>query len=393
MKTSSIMLQTSVPRRAFIQKLAYTALTIPPALWASSTSLAEPVEASKEAVKAQPSTTTTTQAKKILGVALVGLGKYSEEQLAPALLETKQCKLTGIVTGTPDKAKKWKEKYSIPDKNIYNYKNFDSIKDNPDIDIVYVVLPNAMHAEYTIRAAQAGKHVICEKPMAVSVAECEEMIAACRAANKHLSIGYRLHFDPYNLAIASYGKDKTFGSIKKIIADDGLDIEPNVWRLDRKLAGGGPLMDVGIYCVQGAIYTMGQLPIAVTAHEGKKTDLKRFREVEQSLTWEMEFPGNIIAECRTSYAEELNLLRAEAENGWFQLKPAYEYKGLAGDTSKGKIKLPEVNQQALQMDGFANTVLTDTPSKVPGEMGLRDVKILLAIYEAARTGKKVPLNL
>ena len=385
------MSQSNFPRRAFIQKLAYSAMALPPVVWASSTSLAEPLDASKVSL-AKTKLVESLSGQKVLGVALVGLGKYSEKQLAPALLETQHCKLKGLVTGTPAKAKKWQEKYSIPDANVYNYQNFDSIKDNPDIDIVYVVLPNSMHAEFTIRAAQAGKHVICEKPMATSVKDCEDMIAACERAGKLLSIGYRLHFDPYNLAMVEYSKQRTFGSMKKIIADDGLDIEPNVWRLDSKLAGGGPLMDVGIYCVQGAIYTIGSLPISVTATEGKKTDLKRFKEVEQSLTWQMEFPGGVIAECSTSYAEELNLLRGEAENGWFQLKPAYEYKGLKGKTSNGSFSFPKVNQQALQMDDFANCVLSNKKSKVPGEMGLRDVKIILAIYEAARSGKKVNLN-
>lgn len=386
------MSPSNFPRRTFIQKLAYSAMALPPVMWASSTSLADPLDASKESL-AKPKRMEDLSRQKVLGVALVGLGNYSEKQLAPALLETQHCKLKGIVTGTPSKAEKWKEKYSIPDKNIYNYENFDSIKDNPEIDIVYVVLPNSMHAEYTIRAAKAGKHVICEKPMAVSVKECEEMIAACERAGKLLSIGYRLHFDPYNLAMVEYSKQKTFGSVKKIVADDGQDMEPNVWRLDRDLAGGGPLMDVGIYCVQGAIYTVGTNPIAVTAQEGKKTDMKRFKEVEQSLSWKMEFPGGVVAECRTSYAEDLNLLRAEAENGWFQLNPAYEYKGLEGETSSGKFSFPKVNQQALQMDDFARCVLENKKSKVPGEMGLRDVKILMAIYEAARTGKKVNLKL
>lgn len=386
------MSQSSVPRRAFIQKLAYSAMAIPPVVWASSTSLAEPLEGSKQSL-AKAERIKNLSGQRTLGVALVGLGKYSEQQLGPALNETKLCSLKGIVTGTPEKAKKWKDKYAIPDKNIYNYENFDSIRDNPEIDIVYVVLPNSMHAEFTIRAAKAGKHVICEKPMAITPKECEQMIEACQTAGKLLSIGYRLHFDPYNLAMVEYSRKKTFGAIKKVIADDGLDIEPNVWRLDLKRAGGGPLMDVGIYCVQGAIYTIGANPISVTAQEGKKTDLKRFSEVEQSMTWQMEFPGGILAECRTSYAEELNLLRAEAEHGWFQLKPAYEYKGLKGDTSNGKFDFPKTNQQALQIDDFANCVINNKKSKVPGEMGLRDVKILQAIYEAARTGKKINLNL
>lgn len=340
-------------------------------------------------VRERPSDVGVAQRK--LGVALVGLGKYSTEQLAPALLETKKCRLAGIVTGSSDKAAEWKEKYNIPDTHVYNYENFDAIRDNPDIDIVYVVLPNAMHAEYSIRAAKAGKHVICEKPMAVTVEECEQMIDASRDAGKLLSIGYRLHFEPYNLAMAEFGQNRTFGDLKKIIARDGMDIEPNVWRLNKKLAGGGPLMDVGIYCVQAAIYTSGELPIAITAKEGKKTDMKRFKEVEQSMKWTMEFPSGLIAECETSYAQEMNLLRAEAEEGWFQLEPAYEYSGLKGKASDGPLDFPEVKQQALQMDDFASCVLNNRKSKVPGEMGLRDVKILHAIYEAARTGKKVRL--
>jgi predicted dehydrogenase len=379
-------------RRGFIRHLGFSALALKSAgIFASSTSLEEPVLAAKQAATLEKELA-NQEAGRTLGIALVGLGSYSTQQLAPALQQTKKCKLRGIVTGTPDKAKKWKEKYALPEQNIYNYENFDSIKDNKDIDIVYVVLPNSMHAEYTIRAAKAGKHVICEKPMAVSVKECEDMIAACKATNRMLSIGYRLHFEPFNLTMSEYTKDKVFGRVNKIMAQDGMDIEPNVWRLNKELAGGGPLMDVGIYCVQGAIYTMNQLPIAVTAKEGKRTDLKRFSEVEESITWRMEFPDGAVAECETSYAKELNLLRAEAEKGWYQLDPAYEYKGLKGKTSEGKIDLPEVNQQAIQMDDFANCVITKGKTKVPGEMGLRDVKILMAIYEAARTGNKIKLT-
>jgi predicted dehydrogenase len=331
-------------------------------------------------------------AQRPLGVALVGLGKYSTEQLGPALLETKRCKLKAIVTGSPNKAEHWQKQYDIPKSNVYSYENFDSIKNNPDIDIVYIVLPNSMHAEYSIRAAQAGKHVICEKPMAVTVQECENMIAASAKAGKLLSIGYRLHFEPYNLAMAEFGQNKTFGDVRKIIARDGMDIEPGVWRLNKKLAGGGPLVDVGIYCVQGAIYTSGELPVSVSAIEGKKTDMKRFKEVEESMQWTMEFPSGLIAECETSYAKQMNLLRAEAEEGWFELNPAYEYDGKKGRASDGPFEFPQVREQALQIDDFANCVMNNRKSKVPGEMGLRDVKILTAIYESARTGKKVRLS-
>lgn len=326
-----------------------------------------------------------------LGIALVGLGTYSGGQLAPALTETKHCYLAGIVTGSDDKAKKWKKEYNIPEKNVYNYDNFDEVANNPDIHIIYVVLPNAMHREYVVRAARAAKHVICEKPMALTVAECDEMIDACQKAGRKLSIGYRLHFEPHNMEMMKLGQEKSMGKIQRIVADNGLK---NVkgWRLDKRLAGGGPLMDVGIYCVQGVRYTTGLEPLAVTAKEGEKKDAITFKEVEESLSWEMEMPDGIRAQCKTSYSEEMNLLRAEAENGWFEISPAYEYEGIKGRTSNGKMDFPEINQQAKQMDDFALAILQNRPTPVPGEMGRQDVKILNAIYEAMRTGKRITIS-
>src|SRR5690606_21211014 len=192
-----------------------------------------------------------------LGIALVARGSYAGSQLAPALQQTSHCYLAGIVTGSPSKIPEWMEKYSIQDKNVYSYENFDSIKDNPDIDIVYVVLPNSMHAEYTIRAAEAGKHVICEKPMALSVSDCDKMIAACKKAGKLLSIGYRLHFEPYNLEMARLGTSRVYGDLKTISGGFGFRAGPSQWRLTQKYAGGGPLQDVGIYVIQGMCYTSG----------------------------------------------------------------------------------------------------------------------------------------
>ena len=291
-----------------------------------------------------------------LGIALVGLGSYSTGQLAPALQQTTKCYLAGIVTGTPQKAKDWKRRYGLPDKNIYSYENFDDIKDNKDVDIIYVVLPNAMHAEYVIRAAKAGKHVICEKPMATTVEDCDKMI----------------------------------GEIQSVIAYNGMNGTQG-WRLDKELAGGGPLMDLGIYCVQGARYTTGLEPVAVTAHELVKTQPEIFTEVEEALTWQMEFPGDVTANCKTSYSESLNLLRVVAEKGWYELSPAYGYSGQQGETSNGKMNFPKVNQQARQMDDFADAIINKRPTPVPGEMGRQDVKILMAIYEAMRTSMWVEI--
>lgn len=333
------------------------------------------------------------QSGRKLGIALVGLGEYSEDQLAPALQETKLCKLSGIVTGTPDKIDKWKNKYDIPDQNVYNYENFDSIADNDDIDIIYVVLPNAMHAEYTIRAARAGKHVICEKPMATSVNDCQAMIEACEEANVKLSIGYRLHFEPYNQEMMRLGQEEVYGQVKKIRAENGMEnVEKGVWRLDKELAGGGPLPDVGVYCIQGAIYTKGEVPVSVTAQYEPVTDEEKFNEVEEGISWQMQFEDGLVADCKTSYSEDMSLLRAETDNEWFELDPAYPYEGIKGETSQGEMDFPQVNQQALQMDDFADCIINNKSTRVPGEMGLRDVSIIYAIYEAANTGEKVMIE-
>jgi predicted dehydrogenase len=327
-----------------------------------------------------------------LGIALVGLGNYATNQLAPALQQTEHCYVAGIVTGTPSKIDTWKSKYSIPDANVYNYQTFDSIKNNPDIDIVYVVLPNSMHAEYVIRAANAGKHVISEKPMAMNVKECDDMIAACKKAGKMLSVGYRLHFEPFNLEMARLGTKKIYGNIKKMSAGFGFIAgDPNQWRLKKPLSGGGPLVDLGIYCIQGFCYTTGLDPISVTAQEGPKTDPQKFNGIEESLTWQMEMPGGIICEGKSSYNDNFNFLRAEAEKGIFELRPAFNYNGQRGITPEGAMNLPEVNQQAKQMDDFALAIKNNRPTPVPGEMGKRDVRIIAAIYEAMNTGKKVTI--
>ena len=225
-----------------------------------------------------------TTEKKKLGVALVGLGSYSTYQLAPALQDTEHCYLAGIVTGTPEKEKVWARKYNIPEKNVFNYSNFDRIKENNDIDIVYVVLPNSMHAEFSVRAARAGKHVICEKPMAISVAECDEIIDACKQAGVKLGMGYRLHSEPYTKAVKRFVREKTFGDVLYVSADAAYrsTSNPEQWRLNRKLSGGGALVNMGVYAIQSAIYATGQNPISVSAQEFS-TRPEYFKDTDETI--------------------------------------------------------------------------------------------------------------
>ena len=334
----------------------------------------------------------TSAPDRVLGVALLGLGSYSAGELAPALLQTRRCRLAGVVTGSAEKAAKWARKYNLPKKNLYHYNRLEQIAGNLDIDIVYVVTPPALHPEFVIRAAKAGKHVISEKPMACSVADCDAMIAACRDAGVKLSVGYRLHFDPYHQELMRLAADPSCGPFNRISGDFGFTMYGQQWRIEKRLAGGGPMMDVGIYVVHAAcLATGGVAPLAVTAQEEPKTRPEFFREVEETMRWTMEFPGGAVCEGRSSYSYQNNRFRAEGPQGWIEFpQNAFAYRDIRCATSRGPLKFkPSVNQQARQMDDFADCILSGRPSPIPGELGRQDIRILSAIYEAAATGKRV----
>jgi len=332
--------------------------------------------------------------KRQIGFALCGLGSLSTHQIAPALQQTKYCKLAGIITGTPDKAKRWQAQYNIPDRSVYSYDTMAKLADNPDIDVVYVVTPNGLHARDTIAAAKAGKHVLCEKPMEVSPEKCQQMIDACKAAGKQLAIGYRLHFEPNNLECVRLAREKVFGELRYIEAGFGFAIgDPAQWRLKKELSGGGPMMDVGIYALQAMRYISGEEPVSVSAI-ANTLDTVKFRDIEESLVWQMNFPSGVLASGNTTYRfNGINRYTANAERGWFGLDSAYGYGGIHGRRSDGEtIQLPGMDQFAAEMDDFAQCILENRPTRVPGEEGLRDMKIITAIYESARTGKVVALG-
>jgi predicted dehydrogenase len=326
-----------------------------------------------------------------LGVALVGLGSLATNQIAPALGKTKRCRLAGIVTGTPAKATRWKAQYGLPDRSAYDYATMERMADNRDIDIVYVVTPNALHAEHTIKAASAGKHVLCEKPMEISTERCEAMIAACRTAGKQLAIGYRCRFEPHHIELARLARERTLGEVRIIDAAFGFPIgDPTQWRLNHALSGGGPLMDVGIYALQSARMITGEEPVLVSAIE-TKTDRVKFKDVEESMTFELTFPSGVIAHCATTFKiPGLNHVTAFAERGSFGMDPAYNYTGSRGWRSDGAaLRFDEIDVFAAELDDFARCITTNQPTRVSGAEGLRDVRLLMAIYDAARTGRTI----
>jgi len=334
-------------------------------------------------------------AEKKLGVALVGLGNYSKGQLGPALKVTEHCRLAGVVTGDRMKGAQWATEYGFPEKNIFGYDTMARLAEAKDIDIVYVVTPNGLHAEHVIAAAKAGKHVISEKPFTNTVAEAEAALAACRAAKVKLSIGYRLHFDPYHREMMRLAKAEDFGPFTKMTGDRGFVARTRAWRQDKKLAGGGAMRDLGIYIIQGACMAAGGVaPVAVTAKHIPTTKPEIFTDIEEGTNWTMEFPNGAVCTAFTSYAHSADKFRAEGPKGWIDFREkAFTYRGTVCETSRGVLKYePFVNQQALQMDDFALCVREGRESRVPGEMGLRDMKIIKAIDEAARTGKRVAVK-
>jgi glucose-fructose oxidoreductase len=333
-----------------------------------------------------------------LGVALVGLGNYSRGQLGPALRLTKHAYLAGVVTGSREKGLQWAKDYGFPEKNIYNYDTMARMADNKDIDIAYIVTPNALHPQHAIAAAWAGKHVISEKPMANTVADCNAMIAACRAAGVKLSLGYRLEFEPQHVEMARLGRED-FKPFTKMSGGLAFPIRQRVWRVEKKLAGGGPLMDVGIYCLHAACMAQGvgfagDVPLTITAREHKKTRPEFFLDVEEGIDWTMEFPNGAKGEFMTSYNQGMDRFRAEGEKGWIEFAPAFSYGGLKVTTSRGPLNItPPQSQQALQIDDFARCIKENRATRVPGEMGRRDMVIIEAIYQsAAQDGKRIEIK-
>ena len=329
--------------------------------------------------------------EKKLGIALVGLGGYATRQLAPALQSTQHCYLAGIVSGTPEKRKNWKQQYQIPEQNIYTYETFDQIADNDEIDIVYIVLPNFMHAEYTIRALQAGKHVICEKPMGMNAEECRQMLAARDKSGKKLQIGYRLYYEQNHTKVHRIGQSQEWGKV--LMVESGLGFRmavPGSWRMDPAKGGGGAIMDLGVYCIQAARNVIGVLPESVTA-QGYVIHPELFQGIFETVTFQLQFPGGAISNSTTSFNAYVDRFHTTCENGWVSLNPAFNAGRKVVATTNTSTLFPEnpaPYQQIAQMDAFAQNILQDTPVLASGEEGCYDMVIIDAMKRAIETGQQ-----
>jgi predicted dehydrogenase len=330
-----------------------------------------------------------SQPTKKIGYAVIGLGRIADHFMRGALLTTNS-QTTALVSGHPDKAARIAAQYSVPSSSIYNYENFDDIAHNPAIDAVYVALPNSMHAEYTIRAAKAGKHVLCEKPMATNVADCEKMIAACKAANVKLMIAYRCHYEPTNLRAVELIRSGALGQVQAIESSFGFNMGPNEWRLNKKLAGGGPLFDVGIYSLNACRYLTGEEPEKISAYASTIDHDGRFNEVEENDSWTMRFPSGILASCNTTYGAPMDgFFRVHGSKGWLEVEHAFVYEGLHLRADYSGTQLDELNPAkdpshfTAETAAFSSNIQDGTEPRTSGEEGLRDMRYITEIYRSA----------
>jgi predicted dehydrogenase len=337
-----------------------------------------------------------------VGYAVVGLGRLSIDQILPAFGRSKYAKVTALVSGDRAKAQKIAAQYGIKPSSIYDYASFDRLKDNSEVKVIYIVLPNALHAEYVFRAAKTGKHILCEKPMAISSREAKEMIAACEKANVKLMIAYRQQYEPHNEALRKLVEQGKLGQLRGFIASNSQQQgDPTQWRLKKSLAGGGCLPDVGLYCLNACRFLSGQEPTEVFATTYQPKDDPRFQEVEASCSFSLKFPNGYIATCTTSYdVHKSAFLRLEGTNAWAELSPAFGYHGNKltwshledGDEVRVTPQIEEKDQFALEMDHFCECILENKTPRTTGEEGLRDHRIMEAIYESAASGRAVTLG-
>jgi predicted dehydrogenase len=329
-----------------------------------------------------------------VGFAVVGLGKLSLGQIVPGFRNCRSARLAALVSGHPDKANRVAAENQVPAGSIYSYADFDRIAENSRIEVVYIVLPNFMHAEYTIRALKAGKHVLCEKPMATTVADAEAMVAAAKAAKRKLMIAYRCHYEPLNLYGMRLVRRRAFGKTRLVITTMGRQADlgdpSDAWRLDMQKSGGGALADMGIYGINGARYLLNEEPVEVRARAQTDRSDPRFKTVEDLITWEFRFPSGAVSTGMTSFNQAGTMAwEVYGEHGKMTADPGCFYNGNRLTVSGGgesQPKIEEVDQFAREMDWMADAARGTAPLVSPGEEGLQDMRLIHAILESVAKG-------
>lgn len=336
-----------------------------------------------------------------LGFAVVGLGKLALGEVLDAFAVSRRARLAALVSGNREKALRVAAQYGVPERSIYGYDDFDRIADDPSIQVVYIILPNSLHREYGERAFRAGKHVLCEKPLATTVADCEAMIAAARAANRKLMTAYRCQFEPHNLEAMRILRRGELGDLRIIVADAGrgtsLDDPADQWRLDGALAGSGSLFDIGIYGLNAARCFSNEEPVEVHAQLYADPDDPRFREVEDVVAYQLRMPSGLIVNGSTSYSYAFTShVEVIGTRGRLVFDPQLDYHAQRIRVRTGGVERviqnSPIDQFAREIDHFAQAITENIPVVADGEEGMQDVRLMLAILEAGRKGRPVATN-
>ncbi len=333
--------------------------------------------------------------QKQIRYAVVGLGYFAQTAVLPAFAHAKKnSKLVALVSDDPQKLTKLGKKYKVDIRGSYDM--YEDILKSGEVDAVYIVLPNKLHLEYTLRAASQKKHVLCEKPLAVTADECQSMIDACESAHVKLMTAYRLHFEQTNLKVIDLVQKKKIGEPRFFNALFSMQVKEGNIRLDSDL-GGGTLYDIGIYCLNAARNVFKAEPIEVTALSESSND-RRFKEVDEMTSVVMRFPGNRLASFTSSFgAADISRYEIVGTKGSICVDPAFEFAaGLAFELKVGKntktSSFKKRDQVAPEIEYFSNCILNNRKPEPSGKEGLADVRVIEALYESARIGKSIILK-
>ena len=332
-------------------------------------------------------------APKPVGWAVLGLGSYATNEIMPAFKDCERSKLVALVSGHPEKLSRLGDQYNIPTLNRYTYDAMDAIRDNPEIDVVYVITPPATHPGFTVRAANLGKHVFSEKPMAPTVADCQKMIDVCHKNHRLLGVGYRCHFENHNLRAIQACRSGELGKITSMTSDHGFNIGRGQWRTERALAGGGSMMDIGIYSLNALRYLSGEEPKEVVATITNPPNDDRFKDVEDTVDFSLTFPSGLVGHGTSGYSWQpgKNQFEVVGEKGTLAASPATYYNGHHFTINGQELVVTSNDQFATMMDQFSQCIRDGGKVKAPGEEGRQDIRIIQALYASAASGKPVRL--
>lgn len=335
-----------------------------------------------------------TKSKRQVGYAVIGLGHIAQSAVLPAFAHAKNSKLVALVSSDEEKRRKLARRYGC---DAFAESDLDAVLDQPDVDAVYIAEPNDRHADFVVRCAREGVHVLCEKPLGISEEECRRMIDACHGSGVKLMTAYRLHFEPANLEVVKLIEEGRIGELRFFSSTFAYQVKPGNIRTSAD-RGGGAIWDLGVYCINAARYLFRADPVEVFALRAGRPGDPRFEEIHEGMTVLLKFPGDRLAQFTVSFgAYEQDQYRIVGTKGHIVLEQGYEYEGprLLRLSIGGKERTRRFrpgDQFAPEIVAFSRAVLEDKDVEPDGEEGLRDVRIIAAALKSARENRPLTLS-